>query len=107
MQEAVGGGYSHVVAEPGKGPADACVLGTGMQVWEIAWAARNDDLDAMAQSLNLDRDLLDEGMRYAAEHPAEVEAAIAENGSWTFERLQEVLPDIRLFSPVIDNDDHC
>jgi nitrogen fixation-related uncharacterized protein len=75
-----------------------------MRVWEIAWAARNyDDLEGMAESLNLDRDLLDEGTRYAAEHPEAVRAAIAENEAWTFERLQKVLPGIELFSPAIDD----
>jgi uncharacterized protein (DUF433 family) len=106
VHEAVNQDYSHVVAEPGDGPADARVLGTGMRVWEIAWAARNyDDLDSMAESLNLDRDLLEEGMRCAAEHADEVEAAIAENEAWTFERLQQVLPGIQLFSPAIDDTD--
>lgn len=100
MRESVESRYTHIVSEPSSGPADARVQGTGMHVWEIAWTARHyADLDAMARSLNPDRDLLEEGMRYAGEHQTEVEAAIEENESWTFERLQEVLPGIQLFSP--------
>lgn len=47
--------YVPIVQEPGKGPEEARVLGTGMHVWEIAWTARNyADLGEMAESLNLD-----------------------------------------------------
>lgn len=103
MNDTVDKRYSHIIYEPEKGPADARVLGTGMHVWEIVWAARNyDNLDVMAESLNLERALLEEGVCYAAEYSAEVEAAIAENDAWTFQRLQEVLPAIQPFSPVID-----
>src|SRR5438067_1695463 len=92
--------YPHIVHEPRKGPADARVLGTGMHAWEIDWTARHyEGLDARSKDLDVDLDLLEEGMAYAAEHPAEVAAAIAENDSWTFERLQQALPAIQLFPP--------
>lgn len=106
MHDTLDSHYSHILPEPDKGPADARVLGTGMHVWEIAWTARNyDNLDEMAESLGLDCSLLEEGMRFAGEHPKEVAAAIEDNDSWTFERLREVLPGIRLFSPSIDGAD--
>ena len=97
VHQAADSRYPHIVQEPGKGPEQARVLGTGMHAWEIAWVARNyPDLSAMAECLNIDRSLLEEGMRYAAEHPSEVAAAIEHIDSITLDDLRALLPGIRV-----------
>lgn len=91
--------YSHIVPEFGMSPADARVLGTGMHVWEIAWTARYyDSLPEMAESLNLDRDLLREGMRYAEGHSEAVDAAVQANDLVALDDLRLVLPGLKVFS---------
>lgn len=109
MYRTVDSQYPHVVQEPGKGPEQARVLGTGMHAWEIAWVARNyPDLSAMADSLDISPSLLEEGMRYAAEYPAEVEAAIVRVDSITLEDLRALLPAITVvtFDPHEPLDTH-
>lgn len=92
--------YPHVIQEPGRGPEQARVLGTGMHAWEIVWVAdKYPDLSAMADSLNVDRDLLEEGIRYAAEHPSEVATAIDHIDSVTREDLQTLLPGMKIVTP--------
>lgn len=99
MHETLDSQYAHVVATPGKGPADALVLGTGMHVWEIAWTARHyDTVEAMAEGLKLDRALLEEGMRFAEAYPDEVAAAVAENDAVTLEDLRALFPGLTVFT---------
>ena len=99
MRHSIDSRYPHIVPEPGKGPEQARVLGTGMHVWEIAWIARNyPDLPAMAESLNIDCSLLDEGVRYAGEYPSAVAAAIDHIDSITLDDLRVLLPDIKISS---------
>jgi hypothetical protein len=96
MRDALESQYPHIVQEPGGGPEQARVLGTGMRAWEIVWVAdKYPDLSAMADSLNIDRDLLEEGMRYADEYPSEVTAAVNHIDSITLDDLRTLLPGIR------------
>ncbi|MGI8824274.1 MAG: hypothetical protein ACR2JC_01250 [Chloroflexota bacterium] len=87
----------HIIQEPDGGPEQARVLGTGMHVWEIVWVARNyPDLSAMADSLDVDRSLLEEGMRYAAEYPSEVAVAIQHIDSVTLDDFRALLPGMKV-----------
>jgi uncharacterized protein (DUF433 family) len=91
--------YPHIVQEPGKGPEQARILGTGMHAWEIVWAARSyPDLEVMSNSLKIDRSLLEEGMRYAAEYPVEIAAAVNLIDSMTLDELRTLLPGMTVVS---------
>ena len=96
MRDTLDNRYPHIVQESGMGPEQARVLGTGMHAWEIVWVARNyPDISVMAERLNIDRALLQEGMRYAAEFPSEVTAAIEHIDSITLDDLRALLPGIK------------
>ena len=42
---------------------------------------------------------------YYRAYPEEIDQAIAENDSWTYERLKESLPQLERFSVELDDDD--
>jgi len=77
---------------------EAYLPGTGLAVWEIAWIAGfyDRDIDATMAHLGQSREVIEEGLRYADEHAAEIEAEIKDHTADTLEELQEKLPGIRV-----------
>ncbi len=86
---------------------DTFVLGTGLSIWEIAWLARcyGSDPYAIARHTLADPALVEEGLRYTAERPDEVEIEIQRHTEVALEDLQAMLPGIRVVTVDIDGDD--
>lgn len=72
----------------------ACVVGSGLAVWEVLMVAEGYGLDpdATAQHLRLDRDLVAQALHYASTFESEVRLALDENRSITPEKLRASLP---------------
>jgi hypothetical protein len=67
-------------------------------VWEIAWLARtySSDLDFLSREIFTDRHLIEEGLQYAEEHRALIDAQIALHTERPLEELLELLPGMRV-----------
>lgn len=103
--------FPHINIRLVNGRAEPYVLDTGLAVWEVAWLARgyNGDSEAIAQHTGADRGLIEEGLRYAAEHGAEIDAQIRLHTERTLEELLELLPGMRVidFDPGEPNGQHA
>jgi hypothetical protein len=86
---------------------EAYLSGTGLAVWEVAMIAGfyDRDIDAMMAHLGQSREVIEEGLRYADEHAAEIEAEIKDHTADTLEELQEKLPGIRVVAIDISQPD--
>lgn len=78
----------------------AFVQGTSLAVWEVVMVARGYDLDAQKTAQHLEWPLprVQAALAYAKAFPQEIEVALHDNGSYSFERLQRMVPQARLFS---------
>jgi len=90
--------YPHIRLRLVLDRSEAYLPGTGLAVWEIAWIAGfyDRDIDATMAHLGQSREVVEEGLRYADEHAAEIEAEIKDHTADTLEELQEKLPGIRV-----------
>lgn len=77
----------------------AYVQGTGLAVWEVVLVAREYDLDAQktAEYLQWTTARVQSALSYAQAFPDEIEVALQDNASYSFERLQRLVPQIRSF----------
>lgn len=77
----------------------AYVRGTRLAVWHVVSVARayGGDVDATASHLARPVVMVQAALAYAAKFHAEIEAAIADNQSYDFEKLSGVLPGIGRF----------
>lgn len=83
----------------------AYVQGTTLSVWEVVTVARGYDLDADKTATHLEWPVVrvQAALGYAQAFPEEIEAAIQDNQSYSFERLRRMVPQARLFQvPVQD-----
>jgi uncharacterized protein (DUF433 family) len=74
------------------------VAGTGLEVWEVVDAYRSvsENFERLKECFDhLSNDQLGAALAYAAAYPAEVDARIAENESWTPQRTWETYPFMR------------
>lgn len=80
------------------GGRQACLKGHSLAVWEVIATARGFALSTTetAQHLDLPPPLIEACLSYYNAFPAEVDAAIADNESWTHERLKRLLPNLEL-----------
>jgi uncharacterized protein (DUF433 family) len=77
---------------------DALVAGTGLQVWEVIETYRDlsEDFGRLKEVYDgLSDYQLGAAIAYAAAYPDEVSAEIADNASWTPERVWETYPFTR------------
>lgn len=85
---------------------EAYVVGTGLAIWEVAWLARTyGDAETVAEQIFADPTLVAEGLRYAAEHPAQVDAEIRQHTEVTVEELKALLPGIQIIEDDEGGDD--
>lgn len=90
------------------GERHACVKGA-MQLWQLVMTAEAWDLDAekTAKYFPIPAHRIQGAFDYYRAYPEEIDRALAENRSWTYERLKQVLPQIERFTlprePVDDN----
>jgi len=78
----------------------AFVQGTSLAVWEVVMVAQGYDLDAQKTAQHLEWPLprVQAALSYAQAFPQEIETALQDNGSYSFERLRRLVPQARLFS---------
>ncbi|HXR06907.1 MAG TPA: hypothetical protein VN765_06225 [Candidatus Acidoferrum sp.] len=72
----------------------ACIQGSSLAVWEVMLVARDHEKDAaaVARHLRWPEAKVQAAFNYAAAHPEEIEAALAENDAMDFESLRRMLP---------------
>jgi len=77
----------------------AFVQGTSLAVWEVVMVARGYDLDAQktAQHLEWPLSRVQAALSYAQAFPQEIETALHDNESYSFERLRRMVPQARFF----------
>jgi hypothetical protein len=94
------GQFPHIKVRLVEGQPEPYILDTGLAVWEVAWLARSyeGDAEAIARHTAADRDLIEEGLRYAAEHPGEIDAQVALHTERSLEELLELLPGMRVIT---------
>ena len=88
------------------GERHACVKGF-MQIWQLVMVARHWDFDieTTAKYFPIPAHRIRGAFDYYRAYPKEIERAIAENDSWTYERLKEVLPNLNRVSVRLNPED--
>lgn len=78
----------------------ACVLGTSLAVWEVALVARAYAGDATGTASHLDwpEARVRAALQYAAAFPEEIEAAIADNATYTPTAVARLLPQLDVWT---------
>ena len=84
----------------------ACVKGF-MQIWQLVMVARHYGLDVekTAEYFPIPAHRIQNAFDYYLAYPEEIDRALAENDSWTYERMKESLPQLERFSVERDEDD--
>ncbi len=77
----------------------AFVQGTSLSVWEVVLVAQGYNLDASRTAQHLEWPLtrVQAALGYAQAFPEEIQTAIQDNESYSFERLRRMVPQARLF----------
>ncbi len=77
----------------------AYVQSSSLAVWEVILIARAYELDAVrtAEHLQWPRPRVQAALHYAQAFPGEIEAAIADNGSYDLQTLSNMLPQTEAF----------
>lgn len=79
----------------------AYVSGSSLAVWEVALIARNfsegDRVAATAEHLGWPAARVQAALRYAEDFAGEIDAALADNDSYDFERLAREVPGARRY----------
>lgn len=88
------------------GERHACVKGF-MQIWQLVMVARgwNLDVETTAKYFPIPAHRIQGAFDYYRAFPEEIDRALAENDSWTYERLKESLPQLERVFVELDEDD--
>ena len=88
------------------GERHACVKDF-MQIWQLIMVARHYDLDVekTAKYFPIPSYRIQGAFDYYRAYPDEIDRALAENDSWTYERLKQSLPNLERFSVDLDRDE--
>jgi hypothetical protein len=78
----------------------AYLLGSRLSVWMVIKIVRAHDgnIAKAAQHLRRPPLQIEAALNYAKAFPDEIEAAIKDNDSYTFEKLSQMLPQVKLFA---------
>jgi hypothetical protein len=78
----------------------AYLLGSRLSVWMVVKIVRAYDGNTgkAAEHLRRPSIQIEAALNYAKAFPDEIEAAIKDNDSYTFEKLSQMLPQVKLFS---------
>lgn len=90
------------------GRLEAYLVGSGLAVWEITWLSRSygGDVQAIADNHTVvGPELIEEGLRYAAEHAEEIDVEIERHTERPLEELLELLPGMRVITIDLDERD--
>ena len=79
------------------GERHACLKGA-LQIWQLIMVAKRYDLDAekTAEYFHFPVHRIEAALNYYRAFPYEIDKAIEENASWTYEKLKRILPNLRL-----------
>ncbi len=79
----------------------ACVQGSTLAVWEVAWIARGykNAVEKTAAHLGMSPLKVKAALNYAQAFPDEVQKAIQEHESCDFASLSRMLPQAEIFPP--------
>lgn len=88
--------FNHIVFRDTAAGREAFIDGTGLAAWEIVMIVRahEGDMQRAADHLDIPIALVQAAVSYRESYPDEIEAALAENDSYTLERLRRHLPEI-------------
>lgn len=88
------------------GERHACLKGA-LQLWQLIMVAQEYDLDLekTAAFFQLPPHRIQAAFDYYRTYPEEIDRPIAENRSWTYERLKRVLPQLKRSSVHLDSED--
>jgi hypothetical protein len=88
------------------GERHACLKGV-TQIWQLIQVAQEYDLDVekTAAHFQLPAYRIQAAFNYYEAYPEEIDRPIAENRSWTYERIKQILPQIERFTVELDPDD--
>jgi hypothetical protein len=84
----------------------ACLKGS-IRIWKIIMVAQDYDFDVekVAAHFQFPVYRIEAAFAYYRAYPEEADRIIADNRSWTYERLKQVLPNLNLITVNIDPDD--
>ena len=84
----------------------ACVKGF-IRVWKVIMTGEEYgfDVEKTAYHFQVPSNRIETAFAYYRAYPEESDRIIAENRSWTYERLKQILPQIELFTVPRDSDD--
>ena len=84
----------------------ACVKGS-MQVWQLVMNAEgwNFDVQTIAKYFPIPAHRIEGALDCYRAYPEEIDRIIADNDSWTYERLKQVLPNITRTTVPRESDD--
>lgn len=99
--------FPHIAIRSVEGMPEAYLPGTGLSVWEIAWLGRaySGAAHAIAEHTGAGPDLVEEGLRYAAEYCQEIDEEIVRHTERPLEDLLEMFPGMRVVSIEPDDSD--
>jgi len=88
------------------GERRACLTGL-TQIWQIIMVARHYDLDVekTAYYFQVAPHRIEAAFNYYRAHAEEIDRSVAENDSWTYERMKQSLPQLERVSIELDEDD--
>jgi hypothetical protein len=100
--------FPHIAFREVEGKCEAYLSGSGLAIWEIAWLSQTYNGDARAIAENhtvVSSELIEEGLRYAAEHAAEIEAEIAAHTERPLEELLKMFPSMQVITVEVNEVD--
>jgi hypothetical protein len=83
----------------------ACLRGS-IRIWKIIMVGEEYDFDVekTAYHFQFPADRIEAAFNYYRAYPEESDRIIADNRSWTYERLKQVLPQLNLITIHLDQD---
>lgn len=79
----------------------ACIQGSSLAVWEVAWIARGygNSVEKTANYLEMSPLKVRSALNYARTFPDEIEAPLSEHEAGDFESLSRMVPQAEIFPP--------
>jgi uncharacterized protein (DUF433 family) len=92
--------HSQIAFRDSPAGREAHVMGSGLAVWEVVLInrAHGGDVRPTAGHLGIPAASVQAALRYAADYPEEINAALEETDAVDFTALQRILPDIQRVS---------
>lgn len=98
--------FSEIEFRDFQGQRLACLKGS-IRIWKIIFTAQDYDFDVEKTAAHFQFPVyrIEAAIAYYRAYPEEADRIIADNRSWTYERLKQVLPQLGRFTVHLDPDD--